>query len=177
WALHHFYGVSTPLAEPTSAPSAKPTKPSKPQAQVVSLPTDAFEEDTPLPTPIPFDETTGRIPLVRPTCPAAQGTIEITTSPEAEAALLEATERLLHASDRDTVAQILVAYLRRLCRRAAFFVVRRGELQGFFGGGLGVKLLPLREATLSLAAASTFRDIVMTRLPYRGPVADATSRD
>ncbi len=174
WALHHFYGVTTPLAERIGAHSAKT---SNLQAQVVSLTQDAFDEDTPLPTPIPFDETTGRVPLVKSSSLAAQGTIEKTTSPEAEAALLEATERLLHASDRDSVAQILVSYLRRLCRRAAFFVVRKGELQGFFGAGLGVKLLPLRDATLSLEGPSTFRDIVMTRLPYRGPVADAPSRD
>jgi hypothetical protein len=170
WALHHFYGVTTPL-------TGRGAQNRKPQAQVVSLSDDGFEEDTPLPTPVPFDETTGRIPLLRPSSAAAQGTIERTSSPEAEAALLDATEKLLHANDRDTVAQILVGYLRRLCRRAAFFVVRRGELQGFFGGGLGIKLLPLRDATLSLEGPSTFRDIVATRLPYRGPVADAPSRD
>jgi hypothetical protein len=173
WALHHFYGVSTPLAERSGAPNQK----RKPQAQVVSLSQDAFDDDTPLPTPIPFDETTGNIPLVKPSSMATQGTIEKTTSPEAEAALLEVTEKLLHATDRDAVAQILVGYLRHLCRRAAFFVVRKGELQGFFGAGLGVKILPLRDALLSLEGPSTFRDIVMTRLPYRGPVADAPSRD
>ena len=173
WALRHFYGVVTPLAELASA-ILKP----KTQAQLVTVRVseDGYDDDTPLPMPMPFDETTGRVPLVKPSL-VSHGTIEVTTSPEAEAALLEATERLFQAHDRDAVAQILVGYLGRLCRRAAFFVVRRGEIQGFFGAGLGVKILPLRDASLSLERPSTFRDIVRTRLPYRGPITDIGSRD
>jgi hypothetical protein len=173
WALRHFYGVVTPLAELAGAAST-PTP--KPQAQLVPVSDYGRDDDTPLPMPIPFDETTGRVLLVKSSL-VSHGTIEATTSPEAETALLEATERLFQAHDRDSVAQILVSYLRRLCRRAAFFVVRRGEIQGFFGAGLGVKILPLRDASLSLERPSTFRDIVRTRLPYRGPITDVGSRD
>jgi hypothetical protein len=97
--------------------------------------------------------------------------------PEADAALADAVQALTTAADRDAVATVLVAYLRRLCRRAAFFVVRKGELAGWLGNGIGIHLDTLREAVLSLEKTSTFRDVVRSRLPFRGPVADVPSRD
>lgn len=84
---------------------------------------------------------------------------------------------LAAASDRDAVCAAAVSFLHALCRRAAFFSVRHGEIVGHAGQGTGIRPVNLRSARLSLDRNSTFRDLVRTRLPYRGPVTDIPSRD
>src|SRR5262249_37081659 len=151
-----------------------------PPAHVVE---DTYGDETPIPMPVPFDETTGRIVLIDPRSLAgALASLDRRPTPSpghpvAEAALHEAVLALEVANDRDLLSATLVAYMRKLCRRAAFFVVRRGELVGYAGSGLGIRMDTLRESLLRLDRASTFRDIVQTRLPFRGPVTDAQSRD
>jgi hypothetical protein len=176
WAIQDLYGATTTLADapPLEAPRRK-----LPPAEIVE---DRYGEETPIPMPVPFDQTTGRIVLIDPRS-LAESLSSLDRGPEpsahpvTEAALREAVLALEVAGDRDAIAGALVAYMRRLCRRAAVFVVRRGELAGFAGGGIGVRADSLREAVLGLDRPSTFRDIVQTRLPFRGPVGDAASRD
>ena len=62
-------------------------------------------------------------------------------------------------------------------KRAAFFVLRKGELAGWLGHGGGLHPDELRRAVLKLDRPSTFREILQTRLPFRGPITDAASRD
>jgi hypothetical protein len=124
---------------------------------------------TPAPAPMPRP---GTVP------PAMQpGAAPILSSPESDAALREALSALESAANRDAVADALVAYLAKVCRRAAFFVVRKGQLAGWIATGLGVHAESVRGASLPLDRPSTFRDIVRTRLPFRGPVTDPSSRD
>jgi hypothetical protein len=178
WALEAYYGVRTPLSPPR-APAPSPGGAKKlPPAQIIE---DVYGEDTPIPSPVPFDETTGRIVLIDPRSLsetlAQYERRAATVYPESEGALHEAVRLLGAAGDRDAVCAGAVAFLQKLCRRAAFFVVRQGELVGHLGHGVGVRPVNLRSAHLSLDRNSTFRDIVHTRLPYRGPVTDIPSRD
>jgi hypothetical protein len=183
WALARYYGIELQhLKSPTVRPAA-----AKKRAPAVIV-EDVFGEDTPLPDPVPMQDT-GSVRLIAPeplspdrpragpVTPAPHVPAPQVSSPEAEDALVQALAALEVADDRDTVAMALVQYLRRLCRRTAFFVVRKGQLAGWLGVGIGVRTDVLREATLPLDQPSTFRDVIQTRLPYRGPVADHGSRD
>jgi hypothetical protein len=178
WALEAFYGVRTPLAPKREPPPPRQGDKKLPAAEVIA---DVYGEDTPIPTPVPFDETTGRIVLIDPRSLSetlAQYDRRAQTGyPESEAALRDAVKTLAHAADRDAICNAAIGYLHELCRRAAFFVVRHGEIVGHVGQGVGIKPVNLRSARLSLDRNSTFRDIVRTRLPYRGPVTDIPSRD
>ena len=199
WAIFDLYGVTTPLAQtsgdgvavplevkkdggpptptPTTTPTPTPRVRTLPAAEVVD---DIYSEDTPIPAPVPFDQTTGRIVLIDPRSLAetlAQMERKPEADPVAETALREAVLALEVAGTREAVAGALVTFMKKLCRRAAFFVVRRGELAGWLGQGHGIRATALRETLLRLDRPSTFRDIVQTRLPYRGPVTDPPSRD
>jgi hypothetical protein len=179
-ALEMHYGVRTPLAPPPAEPEAKaPRAQPLPPAEIVD---DVFGEDTPIPIPVPFDETTGRVVLIDPrslsdTLALAEERRASPAHPQSETAMREAMRQLSGATDRDAVCSAAVSFLHRLCRRAAFFVLRPGELAGHVGLGIGIRIAALRRARLSLEPPSTFRDLVRTRLPYRGPVRDVVSRD
>jgi hypothetical protein len=184
WALHDLYHVSTPLAlppedsEPITLVARSARRPrTLPPAEIVD---DVYAEDTPIPHPVPFDETTGRIVLIDPRSLAQRLVAHDAppaTEPAIEAALREAARALAAAEERDEIAAALVGFGQISYRRAAFFVVRRGQIAGWQGTGHGVRSAALREAVLPLDRPSTFRDLVLTRLPYRGPVPDAPSRD
>ena len=109
------------------------------------------------------------VPYYAPTVPAP--------TPFADQALAQALAHIHGATSSDAVADILVDFLAKLCRRSAFLVVRKGALSGWIGKGVGVKEPQLRKAALRLDVASSFQDVVRTRLPYRGPVADPPARD
>jgi hypothetical protein len=174
-ALAVHYGARTPLLPP---PPPAPAARGLPEPEIVD---DVFGEDTPIPMPVPFDETTGRVVLIDPRSLsdtlAAYDPKHPPAYPVSEAAMREAVKALSTAGDRDAVCNAGVAFLGKLCRRAAFLVVQKGELMGHAGLGVGIRREALRAARLSLEAPSTFRDLVRTRLPYRGPVTDSRSRD
>ena len=190
WALLRYYGLRTPLAAqvavpvaaaaggsritgPTTSLGAPAGKRKLPAAEIVD---PVYDQDTPLPAPVPFD-TTGRVLLLDPSMGSAPHVAPRSSSPETDEALAKATHDLGTVADRDALALCLTNFMRKLCRRAAFFQVRRGELVGWVGSGIGVHQDALRESVLPLDRPSTFRDIVRTRLPFRGPVTDVPSRD
>jgi hypothetical protein len=147
-----------------------PPRLSKPQAVIVA---DNFGEDTPIPAPVPLD-ITGQQFLLGPELvspPTAPPSVS------AQAALTGALEVLRFAQDRDAITMALVTYMGRLCRRAAFFAMKKGELLGWQGTGPGVTTDELRHTILKLDRPGTLREIVQARLPYRGPVADTVTRD
>ncbi len=95
-------------------------------------------------------------------------------------ALEQATIRVLDlirdlgiAVDRDEVVAVMIAHLAETHRRAGFFAVRSNELSLF---SITPNVVPLPTATVRLDRPSTLADIVGTRLPYRGPMHDDTSR-
>jgi hypothetical protein len=151
------------------APKAK-ARPSKPQAMIVA---DEFGEDTPIPAPVPMD-ITGQQFLLDPELPPPAPP---PPTVGAQTALTGALETLRFAQDRDAVTGALVTYMGRLCRRAAFFAVKKGEINGWQGLGPGIRDDELRKAILRLDRPSTLREIVQARLPYRGPLGDSATRD
>ncbi len=95
-------------------------------------------------------------------------------------ALEQATIRVLDlirdlgtAVDRDEVVAVMIAHLAETHRRAGFFAVRSNELSLF---SITPNVVPLPIATVRLDRPSTLADVVGTRLPYRGPMHDDTSR-
>jgi hypothetical protein len=166
-------------AIPQEIPDARvktiPNRVPPPPAGTSSAPTRA-RPPTPAPNPgltqrhqAPINSAPPR-PAPRPKDP--------TPPPSVPPAVLNgALERLEMAADRDEIAGILVGYLAHVCRRAALFVVRKGSLHGWLGKGDLVHQADLKQAALSLDRPSTFRDVVHSRLPLRGPVVDTTSRD
>jgi hypothetical protein len=172
---------AAPAPAPAPAPPASTAPAPAKKKQKAYVVEDVFGEDTPIPQPVPMQDTGSiqRVPPMRldgrptraPTEPPGRPTAE------SDAALAQALAGLEAAIDRDAVATTLVAYLARMCARAAFFVVRKGQLAGWIGTGLGVYADAVRGAVLPLDSASTFRDIIRTRLPFRGPVTDPASRD
>lgn len=199
-AVLDLYGIATPLADPLAGGEAVPLEQRKPEPVPEPVPEappaesstprralppaeiveGIYAEDTPIPQPVPFDQTTGRVVLIDPRSLAttlAQMDRKPEADPAAETALREAVLALEVAGDSDAIAGVVVTFMKRLCRRGAFFVVRRGQLAGWMGLGQGVRAIALREAALALNRPSTFRDLIQTRLPFRGPVLDALSRD
>ncbi len=87
--------------------------------------------------------------------------------------VLELIRGLEHAQDRDAVVTAMVAHLAQTHRRAGFFAVRGGELSLF---AMAPPPQKMPTAALRLDRPSTLQDVVGTRLPYRGPMHDDTSR-
>jgi hypothetical protein len=116
-------------------------------------------------------------PTVPPGHEAGQALVR--TLEEATARAIEVIRELEHANSRDEVVGVLVAYLVETHHRAGFFVTRHGPAKGVTELGV-FSMLPrpamLPFATLRLDRPSTLQDVVGTRLPYRGPMHDDTSR-
>lgn len=175
------YGEDTPIPEPF---------PLQDTGTVQRIIPETLRADQPVLVPQPKKQRAktlpgNGVPAVEPAPQAVpesipnlfSGPVAMPPSVEADGALEAAVAALEVAQDRDAVADALVEYLAKICQRAAFFVVRKGMLCGWIGRGLFIKNALLREATLPLDRSSTFRDIIRTRLPFRGPVTDPASRD
>lgn len=93
---------------------------------------------------------------------------------EASQALVDLLRSFDHASTRDHVIAMLVDFVASSHHRVAFLAAKAGELTAFMQ--VPPPLAGAEVAKLSLTDASTFQDVVGTRLPYRGPIADAASR-
>ncbi len=87
--------------------------------------------------------------------------------------VLELIRSLEHATERDQVVAVMIAHLGETHRRAGFLATRAGELSLF---SIRPKLDVLPPDALRLDRPSTLQDVVGTRLPYRGPMHDDTSR-
>ena len=88
--------------------------------------------------------------------------------------LVEILRELDQVSTRDQVVEILTAHLAESYRRVAFFAVKSGQLS-IWKKRSDDDSEGDDDAILTLDKPSTFQDIVGTRLPYRGPLADPAS--
>ena len=91
------------------------------------------------------------------------------------ARLLDAIEELQRVADRDGIVAILLDYLDDYCERVVFLALRGGYLEPWQvrTARPAERMKPER---LALREMSILRDIVDTRLPYRGPITDRPSR-
>jgi hypothetical protein len=92
---------------------------------------------------------------------------------EATARVLELIHTLDHTTERDQIIAVMIAHLAESHRRAGFFAMRGGALSLF---AITPRIAEMSMAALSLDRPSTLADVVGTRLPYRGPMLDDTSR-
>jgi hypothetical protein len=79
--------------------------------------------------------------------------------------------RLRATTSRAEVAQALLDYLAQMAPRSALFVVRANVLAGFDGRG-AIDIEGLKRVQIAVDAPSLFRDVVQSRLPYRGPLPE-----
>jgi len=87
--------------------------------------------------------------------------------------LVELLRALDRASTRDEAVDILIAFLVDSHHRAAFLAIKGGHLTPFVQRPPS----PHTPPQLALDSPSTFQDVVGTRLPYRGTLADAAARE
>jgi hypothetical protein len=92
---------------------------------------------------------------------------------EATARVLELIHTLDHTTHRDQIIAVMIAHLAESHRRAGFFAMRAGALSLF---AIIPRIPEMPLAQLRLDRPSTLQDVVGTRLPYRGPMLDETSR-
>ncbi len=80
-----------------------------------------------------------------------------------------------NATSRDEVASLMLDYVALLCRRSLLFVIRRGQLVGF--AARGDEAPRLAQLSLPLDAPTLLRDVIVSRLPYRGPLPITEEND
>jgi len=112
-------------------------------------------------------------PAVTRTAPAAEAGALARDLETAATRLVTVLRDMDQARGRDEVIYNLINHLGETHNRAAFFAVKNGELSVFSVRAPSVSQPRL---TMSLDNASTFQDVVGTRLPYRGPVVDDPTR-
>ncbi len=77
------------------------------------------------------------------------------------------------AKDREAVATLLLEYAAQLLGRAVLFVVSKDALRGYHARGAGLDRASVEVLQIPLSTPSQFREVVRTRLPFRGPLADS----
>jgi hypothetical protein len=129
---------------------------------------------------IPLPNLDSQPLMVAPPSPPEHARPHTNTEAGVARALEQATERVLdlirdleRATERNQVVETMIGHLAETHRRAGFFAFRSGELSLF---SITPQVVFMPAATLRLDRPSTLADVVGTRLPYRGPMHDDTSR-
>jgi hypothetical protein len=129
---------------------------------------------------IPIPNLDSQPLMVAPPSPPEHARPHTNTQAGIARALEQATERMLdlirdleQATERDAVVATMIGHLAETHRRAGFFAIRGGELSLF---SITPNVVAMPAATVRLDRPSTLQDVVGTRLPYRGPMHDETSR-
>ncbi|HEX4458857.1 MAG TPA: hypothetical protein VIA18_12865 [Polyangia bacterium] len=164
------------------------------EAEVVLLTKVKFSDQTPLPMPVPPPEDYTPAYLVdahppkleddpahddepillteakiaapnRPRRDTLQGLAQMTV-PDPPLALLRAVQH------RDEIAHAVLDYMALLLRRALFFVMKKSILAGYDARGGDLELAQVRRLVINVEAPSLFRDVIASRLPYRGPLPE-----
>lgn len=170
------------------------TRPRAPTAEDWTLPDSASGE-----TGEPATPRTGRVSEVpvlvvsnpaRPTPPAGAagpvtsvvevGSAKTTGSSPATAApsvpasadLGTLLGRLHRSTDRDEVIELAVGATAMVCRRAAFFVIRKSVAQGWGARGKGVVSGAIKNVWIPISSPSVLRLAADQKEPYVGPMAD-----
>jgi len=184
-------------ATATAAATASEPSPSSDEDEPVLLLTRVkITEETPLPSPapLPHDDAEGTpeapILLTRPKAivvpakpvarPVTDENGDVTPRPRRrERDTLPGLvppipdpplAALRRARSRDEVAALVLDYFALLTSRAILFVVKKALLIGHDARGSQIDPESVTELAIHMEAASIFRDVVASRLPYRGPL-------
>jgi hypothetical protein len=160
-------------------PEPKPTKEQLDQ-QIVLLTRVKRSEETPLPMPVPppadytpeypREEPTEPILLTQPKERERRDTLPGVTLPVPDPPL----QQLRAARERDEIAQITLDYVAQMAQRALFFVIRKNLLVGHDGRGATVDPEAVQQLAVNIEVPSIFRDVIASRLPYRGPLPETS---
>ncbi len=149
--------------EPEPAPPRAPAEQALPGVVAPTQPQRAI-------TPIPANPTPTPIAPPRVPIPTPVATLATEARPLPDPPL----RRLRSANSRDEVAALVIDYIAEMVPRAALFVVRKNLLAGFTSRG-SLDHGRIRELQISLDEPTLFRDVVQSRLAYRGPLPDPTA--
>ena len=174
---------SPPPPTPKDAQAAKPSKDAI-EEQIVLLTKVKYADATPLPMPVPppddyeplyapeDHEMESDEPILltnkkpeRKRSDTLPGFAQITV-PDPPLALLRA------ARDRDQIAAAVLDWVSLLMRRGAFFVMKKSILIGHDARGVDIEPATVRKLVINVEAPSLFRDVIASRLPYRGPLPE-----
>lgn len=75
---------------------------------------------------------------------------------------------LKRARTSDDVGRILFRYFQEFFLNVAFFVLRKGEIAGWDAEGIKLTKEKVSQISIPTDQQSTFRDVIMARLPRRG---------
>jgi hypothetical protein len=178
-------GARMPAAAEPEKKKKKPVEPPKPsreqlEEQIVLLTKVKRSEETPLPIPVPPPEDykpqyAEEEPILLTTPKATQPRERRDTVPDLLTVLPDPPlAGLRTASDRDTVAKVVLDYLGALTRRSIFFVAKKQLLIAHDARGeLDSSLV--QQLAINIDAPSIFRDVIVSRLPYRGPMPETAA--
>ncbi len=173
---------SPPPPEPKDKPpEPKPSKEAL-EEQIVLLTHVKYADATPLPMPVPppDDYQPDYLPqndepilltIPKATLPERKrsdtlpGFAQITV-PDPPLARLRA------ARHRDEIAAAVLDYIALLMRRGSFFVMKKSILIGHDARGAEIDASTVRKLVINVEAPSLFRDVIASRLPYRGPLPE-----
>jgi hypothetical protein len=166
-----------PQPQPASRRAPVEPKPTREELeqQIVLLTKIKRSEETPLPAPIPPPpdltpepiraEPSEPILLTKPKLSEPHDTQPGMTIPSPDPPLAA----LRAATERDQIAREVLDYIGLMTRRTIFFVIKKNLLVAQDARG---DLDPqfVRELAINIEAPSIFRDVISSRLPYRGPL-------
>ena len=172
---------SPPPAEPKAPPTPKPSKQAL-EEQIVLLTKVKYADATPLPMPVPppddyqpeyLPQHDEPILLTTPKTAAAERPKRDTLPGFAQFTVPDPPlARLRAAAHRDEIAAAVLDYVALLMRRAVFFVMKKSILIGHDVRGANIDLGAVRKLVINVEAPSLFRDVIASRLPYRGPLPE-----
>jgi hypothetical protein len=168
-----------PYAAPASAPASRQAQETRtPGRSVARL--DRTREagpgattSAPMADTVPEGEGAGTARRSAPPPIPADGTQKAVRPPPTPPPAPEYPDPPLAAlravGSREDIARTLLNYMVQMSPRAALFVVRKKMLVGYDGKGMPLDLRALRQLRFPAQAPSLFRDVMQSRLPYRGP--------
>lgn len=92
---------------------------------------------------------------------------------QSELSIDELLEGLEHVASRDEAIQLSLSYMASICRRAAFFVLKRGVVEGFDALGPNLSLEQVRSIWIPLSSRSTLCEAVASKSIRTGPIGDS----
>lgn len=79
---------------------------------------------------------------------------------------------IARAESRDEAVQVSLSYMASYCRRAAFFVLKRGVVEGFDALGPNLSLEQVRSIWIPLSSRSSLCEAVASKSVRVGPIGD-----
>ncbi len=110
-----------------------------------------------------------------PSRPSQSGREPPAPPPSTSLDLPSALEQIRGASSRDAVIDLAVRAMAAFCRRAAFFIVRKGNVEGWQASGEGLVRSQIKKLWIPVTSASVFKDAMEGDGVTVAPLYDSTA--